>query len=75
MSKELYAQCLLERKENGNVIQLTSWIQARHKQGSRVRDEDGSIWLVKKRNSNFLPEDVVQQNSRDFTRHRETTDI
>lgn len=75
MSKELYAQCALERRDKGDVIRMVSWIKASHKQGSRVRDEDGVIWTVKERGHDPLPEDVVKSNSRDYRHHRETTDI
>jgi len=75
MSKELFAQCIMERKKDSEIVRMTAWIEARHKKGSRVRDEDGVIWTVAHKGSDLLPEDVVKENSADYRRHRSATDI
>jgi hypothetical protein len=75
MTQELFAQCVLEREESKKIIRAVYWIQAHHKQGSRVRDDDNKIWVVKEKGKNFLPEDVVKQNSSDYRRHRDATDV
>ena len=75
MSKQMYAQCTLERKEGAKTLRLVSWIFAQHRVGSRVQDENEHIWTVKSRGSHYLPEDVVNEQSMAHTRHRKATDI
>lgn len=75
MKKELFAQCALEREEGKCLVHTVAWIEARHRFGSRVRDEDGTVWTVKEKGSQILPEDIVVENSSDYRRHRRATDI
>lgn len=74
-TKDKFSQCVLKRKKNGNTLTMVSWIESHHKKGTRVEDDEGNIWTVAARGNNILPEDVVIENSRAYTRHRIATDI
>jgi len=78
MAKENFTQCLLEKRDpDGTKVQRVTFIQAHHKQRSRVRDEDtNEIWVVKEKYAtSTMDEDEVNERSRDFKTHRKATDI